>query len=145
MKDPVVESARWWRQAQSDLQTAEVLMAEGEFSACAFHAQQSSEKAIKAMLYVRGLRPFGHSLTALLARAEQEGFPSPTAEIEDAAVGLDKHYISARYPDAFQDQIPAEVYTYELAEEALTWARLLLEYSGTSLPYLKSDSGDSRP
>jgi HEPN domain-containing protein len=44
MKDPAAESERWWRQAQSDLRTADVLMAEGEFSACAFHAQQASEK-----------------------------------------------------------------------------------------------------
>ena len=145
MKDPQSESLRWWRQAQSDLQTAEVLMAGREFSACAFHAQQASEKAIKAMLYVRGLRPFGHSLTALLARAEQEGFPSPIAEVEDAAAGLDKHYISARYPDAFEDQIPAEYYTHELAEEALAWATGLLQYSGASLPYLTSDSSDSTP
>jgi HEPN domain-containing protein len=145
MRDPITESERWWRQAQSDFQTAEVLMAEGEFSACAFHAQQASEKAMKAVLYVRGLRPFGHSLTALLARAEQEGFPSPTTEIEEAAAGLDKHYISARYPDAFEEQIPAEYYTHELAEEALAWATLLLQYSGASLPYLKNDSGDNAP
>jgi HEPN domain-containing protein len=145
MKDPVAESERWWRQAQSDLQTAGVLMAEGEFSACAFHAQQASEKALKAILYVRGLRPFGHSLTALLARAAQEGFPSPTTDIEEAAIGLDKHYISARYPDAFEDQIPAEYYTYDLAEEALTWAKVLLQYSGAGLPYLKNDSDASAP
>jgi HEPN domain-containing protein len=95
MKDPQSKSLRWWRQAQSDLQTAEILLAEGEFSACAFHAQQASEKALKAMLYVRGLRPFGHSSTARLAHAGQEGFPSPTGEIEDAATGLDTLHFSA--------------------------------------------------
>jgi HEPN domain-containing protein len=97
------------------------------------------------MLYVRGLRPFGHSLTALLARAVQEGFPPPAPDIEDAAAGLDKHYISARYPDAFEDQIPAEYYTYELAEEALAWAKLLLQYSGVNLPYLKNEDAATTP
>ncbi len=140
MKDPASESLRWWRQAESDLKTAEVLFDEGAFDACAFHAQQAAEKAVKALLYLRGLRPFGHSVTAL-----QEGFPTPEPEVENAAVGLDKHYISARYPDAFEDKIPAEFYSYELAKEALTWTRLLLHYSGANLPYLKSDSNAARP
>jgi HEPN domain-containing protein len=71
-------------------------------------------------------------LVALLARAAEEGYPEPTELMSEAAAELDKHYISSRYPDAFEDQIPADYYTLELAEEALTWSRLLMQYNGAN-------------
>lgn len=145
MKDPLSESVRWWRQAEADLKTAEALFEDDAFSACAFHAQQAAEKALKALLYLRGLRPFGHSLVALLARAAEEGYPESAESISDAASRLDKHYISARYPDAFQDQIPADYYTVELAEEALAWSRLLMQYSGANLSYLRNADDATQP
>jgi len=69
----------------------------------------------------------------LLARIAGEGFPEADEAEREAATGLDKHYISARYPDAFESQIPAEQYTLAMAEEALEWAKLLLRYSGDNL------------
>jgi HEPN domain-containing protein len=141
--DPLAESSRWWRQAEADYKTAATLWDAEDFSPCAFHAQQAAEKALKAWLYSKGIKAFGHSLVALLASADEESLAEVDESIDEAASALDKHYISTRYPDAFEDQIPAEFYTAELAEEALTWSKQLMQFVGKKLPYLKSDSDDT--
>jgi len=89
-----------------------------------------SRKSAKISLYSKGRKPFGHSLVGFLSEAVREGFPEPSNAVRDAATGLDKHYTSSRYPDAFESQIPDEAYTVEIAEEALEWAQLLMQYGG---------------
>lgn len=130
---PREEAERWWRQAEADLKTARLLFEDKEFGPCAFFCQQAAEKALKALLYLKGIKIFGHSLVGLLGRVTDQGFPEPVESVKEAADRLDKHYISSRYPDAFESQIPAEQYTAKMAEEALQWAQLLLQYSGENL------------
>jgi HEPN domain-containing protein len=130
---PREEADRWWQQAQADLKTAHVLFENDEFGPCAFFCQQAAEKALKALLYLRGTKVFGHSLVALLARIANEGYPDAGEAVKEAATSLDEHYINPRYPDAFEQRIPAEHYTADIAEEALRWAELLMQYSGEKL------------
>lgn len=130
---PREEADRWRRQAEADLRTARRLLAAGEFGPCAFYCQQAAEKALKALLYSKGAKVFGHSLTGLLEHVINENFTEPSEAVRRAAEALDEHYISPRYPDAFEAKIPAEHYTAEMAEEAMAWAQLLLQYSGENL------------
>ena len=113
--------------------TARKLLEQVEYGPCAFFCQQAAEKSLKALLYLRGIKTFGHSLVNLLARVVQTGFPEPDAALNEAALSLDEHYTTPRYPDAFKERIAAEHYTREIAEEAMEWANLLMQYSGENL------------
>jgi HEPN domain-containing protein len=135
--------ARWLRQAEADLQATELLLEGGRFDACAFYAHQVAEKALKAMLYALGERAWGHSLVALLEQIARVTGAALEPELLAAARTIDQHYVSARYPDAFQEQIPADHYTYELAEEGYQCAQLILEFARASLvPPNGDDSGE---
>ncbi len=79
MKDEV---ERWFKQAADDYDTADLLLKQGKYSACAFHCHQAAE----------------------------------------------------RYPDAFEAVIPAEYYTVEMAEEAVEWAQVVLQFVRQHLP-----------
>ncbi|RLC59229.1 MAG: DNA-binding protein [Chloroflexota bacterium] len=122
------EAKRWLRQAEDDHATANLLLEQGRYSACAFHCHQAAEKALKALLYAAGDRPWGHVLPALLERAKSEGIAEPDAEVTQAVNELDKHYISARYPDAYEAVTPAEYYTIGMAEETVEWTEVILQF-----------------
>lgn len=128
------EAERWLKQAEDDYATADLLFKQGRYSACTFHCHQAAEKALKALLYAAGDRPWGHVLSALLERIASEGIAAPDAEVTKAVGELDKHYISARYPDAFEAVIPADYYTVEMAEEAVEWAQVIIQFVHQHLP-----------
>jgi HEPN domain-containing protein len=127
------EATRWLQQAQTDLPTAENLLADEDFDACSFFCQQVAEKALKAILYAHGERPFGHRLVQFLERIEAITPLSITADQLAGAAKLDDHYVSGRYPDALKSSIPAEHYTADMAEEALEWAKQLLQFASNYL------------
>src|SRR5688572_15341805 len=102
---PREEADRWWRQAEADFKTAHTLFQNKDFGPCTFFCQQAVEKAFKALLYSKGLKIHGHSLVGLLERVVEADFGEPSDDVRDAADALDKHYISSRYPDAFESQI----------------------------------------
>lgn len=57
------EARRWWRQAGRDLDSARVNAEQGIHEVACFLAQQSAEKALKALLYLQGESPvLGQSL-----------------------------------------------------------------------------------
>ncbi len=51
MWDSAAEAKRWLRQAENDLEFARLGLREGFFSQACFLAQQSAEKAVKAIGY----------------------------------------------------------------------------------------------
>ncbi len=130
---PQEEAERWLHQARTDLVTAENLLKDKDFDACSFFCQQVAEKALKAVLYARGDRPFGHRLVQFLERIEQLGVADVTTDQLAGAAKLDEHYVSGRYPDALQSSTPAEHYTTDMAEEALAWAKQLLQFASDHL------------
>lgn len=133
--------ARWLRQAEADLEATELLLEGGRFDACAFYAHQVAEKALKAMLYALDEHAWGHSLVALLEQIARVTETALEPELLAAARTIDQHYIYARYPDAFQEQIPADHYTYELAEESHRCAQLISKFAQVSL--VPPNDGDS--
>ena len=103
-----------------------LLLRERRYHLVCFLAQQSAEKAAKALLYLQGVEtPWGHSVYELLEEAAQED-PSLTSLVEKGAV-LDKYYIPTRYPNGLPGGIPAKAFDLQDAERALGHAREILE------------------
>lgn len=122
----------WDTQADRDLQHAVSALDAGHFEWAAFAAQQSAEKAVKALILARGGEPWGHSVVGLV-----EALPPavrPEREILDAAARLDKHYVPSRYPNGFPSGYPAKMYTRGEAEGAIADARTIAAFCRRHLP-----------
>jgi HEPN domain-containing protein len=113
---------RWYRQAEADLATAEANRSAHPYAAC-FFAQQAAEKAMKALEVAEsGSASRSHSIARLLERLT---LLAGTID-ERRAKALDRLYQETRYPDVIPDFIPAEFFTVDDADEALSTARDIL-------------------
>jgi HEPN domain-containing protein len=119
----------WMRQAELDLAAARAMERSGHYEWACFLSQQAGEKAVKAVHESSGTEAWGHSVAALLGGLDD----APEAVVE-AAKGLDKHYIPARYPNSHPEGAPGDVYTARDASRALSDAELVLEYARGRLP-----------
>jgi len=122
----------WWEQGMRDLRHAENALGDGDYEWAAFAAQQSAEKALKALIMSLSGEPWGHSIT-LLAEAVPKNVKVPSAVVE-AANRLDKHYIPARYPNGFAEGYPGKFYTRGEAEGAIHDAGKIIEFIRGCLP-----------
>ncbi|MCS7039633.1 MAG: HEPN domain-containing protein [Caldilineales bacterium] len=113
-----IEARRWFLQAQADLQIVRVLRAAGYYAPACFHAQQSAEKALKAVLFSQGSRVvWGHSVRKLARQCE--GHDVAFAGIAADAALLDQFYIPTRYPNGLPSPlVPGEAYSAAQADEA---------------------------
>ena len=75
------EAQRWLKTAHEDLGAARVLSTGKRFSHACFFAQQSGEKALKALWFLLGEDPWGHSVQKLI-----EELPDPAAKTEFATL-----------------------------------------------------------
>lgn len=106
-------SVDWLRQAQHDLKYLDDLLQHGAYHLVCFLAQQSAEKALKALAFHRGIELVkSHSVREIAKDLGLNG------EIEEYSKVLDRYYISARYPDAFPSGAPYEFFTRRDAEDA---------------------------
>ncbi len=118
---PQQEGLRWLRQAEEDMRWTRRLAEEGAYHLACFLAQQVTEKALKAFLYAQGEEiVLGHSVERLVqsAAAYEPAF-LPRGE---RWFILDSYYITARYPNGLPDGIPADIFTQETAEHAVSIA-----------------------
>lgn len=121
------EIENWFRQAKYDLKKAKDNLEAGHKDGAAFFAQQSVEKALKALLIKdKGSFPRMHDVVALSRMAD-----APDEIIEKCKV-ITPYYTETRYPD-FSEQIPAEAFSkkeiqevIQLSEEVLKWAKKFL-------------------
>lgn len=125
---PVEDARRWLAFAEEDLRVAELALGEGLFNQVCFHAQQTVEKAFKALLAVSGeLVPRTHRLADLWPR-----LPEPArdalAPLRTEVMDLDRFYLAARYPDALPGVLPEGLPRKDQAEGALQTARSVLEH-----------------
>jgi HEPN domain-containing protein len=92
-----------------------------------FHAQQSVEKALKAVLMGRGVPyPFTHDIKALVNLARQSALPLPPGE--DDLPYLTPFGTLFRYEDQ-EEKLPRSVNMAQLlewAETTLDWAKSIL-------------------
>ncbi|MBM3748020.1 MAG: HEPN domain-containing protein [Acidobacteria bacterium] len=116
----------WYKQARHDLEHAGRALEGGDFEWACFAAQQAAEKALKALYQKAGGEARGHSVYGLL-RSLPPGLSAETGLLE-AGKGLDKHYIPARYPNAYPEGAPYEYYTRGEAERAIGHAEQILGF-----------------
>ncbi|MBM3941614.1 MAG: HEPN domain-containing protein [SAR202 cluster bacterium] len=72
MKAPLETAKRWLAQAEHSLNATRILMDNGLWSDVCFHAEQTAQLALKAVLFGRGRRFVNiHSIRALVLECSQ--------------------------------------------------------------------------
>jgi len=129
MWDSRAEADRWLKQAENDLDFARLGLREGFHSQVCFLAQQSAEKAVKAIGYLLGERAvMGHSV-AVLAGRYADRVPG-LADLRDEAGILDQYYIPTRYPNGLPGGFPFMAFRKEQATNAIAAAERFLRLAG---------------
>ena len=116
----------WYRQAAHDLAHARRSLEGEDYGWACFAAQQAAEKALKALYQKLGKEAWGHSVFRLLQDLPAE--VSAATTLLEHGKGLDKHYIPARYPNAYPGGAPYEYYTRSEAERAVAQADSIIRF-----------------
>jgi HEPN domain-containing protein len=117
----------WLRHAFSDLELAHIAPNEKILlEDLCFHAQQASEKALKAVLVANGIPyPKTHNIRTLLELLPQD--VTPSQEIQGASILTDYAVIS-RYPGDFEPVTEDEHQeAFRLAEAVVKWAEGIIK------------------
>ena len=134
----------WLRQAEADLQHAELARNNADYEWSCFAAQQAAEKALKALFISLHGDPWGHSVLALLEGLPEAAKRLVNEDLLNSARALDKHYIPTRYPNGFAEGAPVDYYTKRDAEDSLRHAKSILAFCETEIrkPQRTSDAGE---
>ena len=120
------EALRWFEQAEADLKTAKDCLEDKNYYASTFFSQQASEKALKSLLYFKGLRAIiTHSVLELLEKSSK--FEKKFKKFSEFGRELDKHYIGSRYPNFYPKGPAFKYYSKEIAERCLKYAESILK------------------
>jgi len=119
-------SRDWMEQGKSDLDHARSDMEHGFYEWACFSAQQSAEKAVKAVFQKMGAEAWGHSVADLLEELSKTH--SLSGKLKDAALELDKAYIPTRYPNAHPSGSPKSRYTKKEARRLIEYATEIVEF-----------------
>jgi len=122
----VDRSKEWISQAKRDLENAKYEMNGGYYEWACFLAQQSAEKAVKAVLEHIGAISFGHSVAGLMKEVGEK-IDVPKYLI-NYAKELDKAYIPTRYPNAHPEGAPYESYTLNEARRLIKYAEEIVGF-----------------
>lgn len=90
------DTLAWWRQAEADLHSGDIMLANGQWYAASWFAQQATEKALKALILERSRREPArtHDVRQL---GRTVGAPS---NVEQDLTVLFPIFSLTRYPDA---------------------------------------------
>jgi len=125
-------SRDWFRQAVHDLAHARSSAGVGDHDWACFAAQQSAEKALKALASRLGGEAWGHSLLAMVTELAQ--VDPDTAMLRDAAIRLDRYYLPTRYPNGFDAGAPLDYFLEADSREAIDRAEKVVEFVRRRLP-----------
>lgn len=114
-------------QAENDLEHARKSLKMQDYNWSCFAAQQSAEKALKAVYDFLGGEGWGHMVTKLLKELPEDKVSVPEKLLEKSMY-LDKLYIPTRYPNGFDSGVPADYYTVREAKEAIRYAADILSF-----------------
>lgn len=118
----VLLARRWLRQAERDLKAARDSLNSGNYEWACFQAQQAAEKALKAVLFLRGFRAvLTHSIFELINKVGDEELKRENVKF------LDSVYIASRYPNPFSEEVvPSEFFDEGDAEKCIRLSELIL-------------------
>ena len=119
-------AADWLKQADNDLRAAEDSARAGHHEWTAFQAQQSAEKAVKALVQSLHGAVRGHAIAEILRRLPSSVQVPDT--VLDAALALDRVYVAPRYPNAFPSGSPGDYFNERSSREYIAYARQVLEF-----------------
>jgi HEPN domain-containing protein len=123
----MVERSRdWLDQAEGDLEHAKNDLRAGFYDWACFSAQQSAEKAVKAVFQRLGAEAWGHSVYDLLLSLKER--IEVDEELLENALELDKAYIPTRYPNAHPSSSPRRRYTRREAERLIEYAEKIFKF-----------------
>ena len=124
----------WLRQAQRDVTHARRAAEDGHHEWSCFAAQQGAEKAVKGVYQKLGAVAWGHSVTMLLTNLPEPH--QPGEDLVERAKTLDKHYITTRYPNGFDQGAPMDYYTSAEAERSIEDAQAIIDFCAHTLARL---------
>lgn len=111
------DSSDWLYFAQSDLETARVMLGEGVYHMTCFHAQQTIEKCLKAVLrYHQKIVQKTHSLVKL---AHDVALLGVKDFIDEDIPFVDQFYSPTRYPDTLPGSLPEGLPIKDDAQKAM--------------------------
>jgi HEPN domain-containing protein len=117
-------SIDWFAQAERDLEQAKSSQKEGRHEWACFAAQQSAEKAVKALHLFLKQEAWGHVVARLLNE-----LPTTVSEdLLDKAKVLDGMYIPTRYANGHPEGAPFEHYGKIQSRDAINYAGEILEF-----------------
>ena len=132
---------RWLDQAATDLAIAVELRERYAHQAC-FHAQQSAEKVLKALLTrVAGDAIPTHELERLMLAFAKLDIVVPD-DVRADARSLDKYYISTRYPDALGFADAALAYQPRDADAAIAGAERVRAWCDRELAIARANDAN---
>ena len=117
-------SRDWLAQAMRDLEQAVASRGDDRHEWACFAAQQSAEKAVKALHLHLGQEAWGHVVARLLRELPFEVEPA----LVDKARVLDNFYVGSRYPNGHPEGPPFEHYGEIQSREAIGYAGEILDF-----------------
>ena len=128
----VERSKDWLDQANRDIGQAKASLRDGFYEWACFAAQQSAEKATKALIQSRGGESWGHSVAGLIDALPEDIRPTG---LRDSALELDQANIPSRYPNAHPASFPGKTYTKTMAEPLISYAEQIISYCQQKVNY----------
>jgi HEPN domain-containing protein len=122
-------SRDWLAQAQRDLEQARASREDGRHEWACFAAQQSAEKAVKALHLHLGQEAWGHVVARLL---QELPLPIEPTLLDKARV-LDNFYVGTRYPNGHPEGPPFEHYGEIQSREAIGYAGEILAFARAAM------------
>ena len=118
----------WWRQAEADLESAELLLVSSVYYAVSWFSHQAAEKAIKALYLERNWRDASrvHDLNLL---GRHVGVP---VEVSRDLATLDPAFGLTRYPTAL-GLAPVDTITAPIGTRHIDAARRILQWVKSEL------------
>ena len=117
-------AADWFRQAERDLEQALASQRDGRHEWACFAAQQSAEKAVKALHLRLGQEAWGHAVARLLSELPR---PAPAELVEKGKV-LDNFYVASGCANGHPEGASFEHYGSIQSDQAIAYAREILEF-----------------
>lgn len=121
----------WFSQAERDLDQARDSQAAGRHEWACFAAQQSAEKALKAVHLKLGQEAWGHVVRVLIEQLP-ESVAVPAGFMDKARV-LDGFYVPTRYANGHADGAPWQHFGQLQSSQAIDYAGEILEFCRAAL------------